>query len=120
MGYRRIYYDINTGVKLAHVAFQFDPVNKPTIEQDIESIEVLYSRVRSSFDCLELGFDEYSQDFLTGTLTGVNVQTKTPTFAYDVEEDPPQVPLSVQVAELKQEQALIKAALDELLLGGAL
>ncbi|QCT03802.1 hypothetical protein E6C60_3091 [Paenibacillus algicola] len=65
-------------------------------------------------EIIKLEPEDYEQDFREGVLGRVNPETGTLEFAYpdpDEPETPPvyQPPLSDQVNELKQENALLKA-----------
>lgn len=104
-GYRRIYFDKETGIKIAEFALDnnFIPM---TIEQEIASFKALSERNRDTFSVLELEYDQYAQDFAEGRLIGVDLEKKTPIFEYSNSENPeepivPLVPLSVKVEELE-------------------
>lgn len=115
-GYRRIYYDKETGNKIADVAFDGGFVPQ-TVERDIEQFSILSERNRETFDVLELPFGAFAQDFAECTGYRVNVETKTLEFSYpdpNAPDEPPvfQKPLTEQVLELKQSQVAINRAVE--------
>lgn len=117
-GYRRIYYDKETGNVLAIVAFNGSFIPE-TVEQDISKLKVLFERNRDTFDVIELPFEAYAQDFAECNGYRVNIETKELEFSYpdpnepDVEQ-PYQPSLSAEVERLKQEDLNNKEAIAEL------
>jgi len=115
---RRIYYDIVTGNVLVDTEERQGSVRPTTVEQDIQTYYALHSRVRESYNYIELEFGRYAQDFAECNGYRIEPTTRQIEFSYpDDGIDGPskpsepvyQKPLSEQVAQLQQENTLLKA-----------
>jgi len=122
---RRIYYDKATGNIIVDTGERSGHVVPTTIEQDFATYKDLSERVPETVGVLELQFGQYAEDFAACHGYRVDVSGETPTLVFSYPdpsnpEAPPvyRKPLSEEVAELKQRQELMQAALDELILGG--
>lgn len=121
-GYRRIYYDLATGDKIAEIAFDNNFIPQ-TIEQEISKFTILSERNRDTFDVLELPYGAHAQNFAESNGYRVNPETKELEFSYPdpnkPEAEPVYVkPLTEQIAVLNEKQALMQAAIDDLIFGG--
>lgn len=115
---RRIYHEVETGNVIVDTGERQGSVVPTTIEQDWQTYQALYERVRSSVDVIELPYGAFAQDFAESNGYRVNVETKTLEFSYPDpnEPDAPPVyraPLSEQVEELR----IAQAETDSTLLG---
>ncbi|XID92492.1 hypothetical protein ACF3MZ_29190 [Paenibacillaceae bacterium WGS1546] len=124
---RRIYYEIATGNIIQNTGERSGNVVETTIEQDFATYSALAGRVPSTVGCMQLEYGEYAQDFAECNGYRVDVSGETPSllFSYpdpEAPEEPPvyRKPLSEEVAEVKAQQALMQAALDDLILGGGI
>jgi hypothetical protein len=122
---RKIYYDKLTGNVILDTGERFGAVVETTIEQDFQAYRALSERNPETVDWIQLEYGQYAQDFATCNGYRVNPETLELEFSYPDPNEPeaPPVyrkPLSEEIAELKQRQELMQAALDELILGGAL
>jgi len=124
---RRIYYEIATGNTLVDTGERQGSVIPTSVEQEVQSYHALHSRVRDTYNYIELEFGEYAQDFAECDGYRVNPETRTLEFSYpdaNVPDAPPvyQKPLSEEVEELKVAQATTDSTVLELmetiLLGG--
>lgn len=111
---RMIFYDKTTGQIIVNTGEWESVKISKTVEQQIETFKVLSERNRDTFDVLELPYSAYAKDFREARLIGVDLEQKIPIFEYPNPENPdvPIVsdkPLSVEIAELKQENILLKA-----------
>lgn len=102
---RKIYYDTVNGEVLVNTG-EHEGLVPRTIEQDIQTFNVLRERNRDTFDVLELEYGAYAQDFNECTGYRVNIETKTLEFSYPDPnnpgmEQPYQAPLSEQVKNLE-------------------
>ncbi|MCY9516378.1 cell division protein ZapB [Paenibacillus apiarius] len=117
---RRIYYDIQTGDVLLDTGERWGWVTPTTKKQDIQVYAALTERNSRSFDCIELDYGQYSNDFADCNGYHVNLETKQLEFSYPDPEEPgesgeagpdkPQIyrpPLSEEVDQLKQDNAAL-------------
>lgn len=120
IGYR-IYYDVVTGAVILVIpeqTYHYD-VMVQDIERDIEVFKELSQRNRDTFDCIELEYGQYREDFQSATSYRVNSKTKGLVFSYDKieeeEEKEPiyQEPLTEKVARLEKESLITMAALAD-------
>lgn len=117
---RRIYFELATGNVLVDTGERQGSVRPTTVEQDIATYSALSERNRDTFDCIELAYGQYAQDFAECNGYRVNTETKTLEFSYpDPNETEPsepvyQEPLSEQVNALKQENNLLNLKVDAL------
>lgn len=107
---RRIYYDSITGLVLVDTGERRGAVISTTVSQDIAAHKVLYQRVRSTFDVLELPFGALAQDFQSAQSYRVNPSTKKVEFSYPDPSAPtvtpvPQPSLSESLQALSDENA---------------
>jgi hypothetical protein len=122
---RTIYFDKLTGNVLVDKGEMHGAVIKTTVEQDIAIFVVLAERIRDSFDYIALPYGAFAQDFAACNGYRVNVETYELEFSYpDISQPMPQEPefqkpLSIQIAELKEQLTITQQALDEIILGGA-
>ena len=105
----RVYFDNENG----EVIQLNNMYNATTVERDVATFKSLSERNRATFDYTELSFSAYRQDFSSGRLIGVDVETKIPIFEYPNPENPdepivPEKPLSVEIEELKKDNVLIR------------
>jgi hypothetical protein len=122
---RRIYYDQSTGNVIVDTGERCGNVIETTIEQDFQAYRALSECNPETVGVLQLEYGQYAQDFAACNGYRVNPETREIEFSYPDPNEPeaPPVyrkPLSEEVSELKQRQELMQAALDELILGGAL
>ncbi|MWC26622.1 hypothetical protein [Paenibacillus sp. MMS18-CY102] len=122
---RKIYYELATGNVIVDTGERSGSVVTTTQEQDFEMYAALAERVPDTVGVLELEYGQYGQDFAECGGYRINTETGTLEFVHsepdNIEQQPTyQQPLTEQLADLKQKQALMQAALDELILGGAL
>jgi hypothetical protein len=115
---RKIFYDKANGNIIIDTGERQGSVIATTIEQDIATFTALSERNRDTFDVLELPFGAYQQDFAESNGYRVNVETKTLEFSYPdpnepVEEPVFQKPLTEQVVELKEKQAITNQVVAE-------
>lgn len=122
---RRIYYDKATGNVIVDTGERSGHVVPTTVEQDFRSYAALAERVPETVGVLELEYGQFAEDFAACNGYRVDVSGETPTLVFSYPdpsnpEAPPvyRKPLSEEVAELKQRQELMQAALDELILRG--
>lgn len=114
---RRIFYDTMTGNVLVNTGERKGFVIETTVEQDIEAY-LLTELNREKFSYIELEYGQYAQDFAECDGYRVNPETRKVEFTYpdpnkpEVEQ-PYQIPLSEQVAELQQAQQETNATLLE-------
>lgn len=114
---RRIFYDTMTGNVLVNTGERTGFVIETSVEQDIEAY-LLSELNREKFDFIELKYGQYAQDFAECDGYRVNPETRQVEFSYpdpnkpEVEQ-PYQIPLSEQVAELQQAQQETNATLLE-------
>lgn len=100
----RIYYEIETGNVIVNTGERQGSVVPTTVEQDIQTYKALSERNRETFDCIELEYGQYAQDFAESNGYRVNPETKELEFSYPDPNEPekePQFikPLSTQIAE---------------------
>lgn len=110
-GYRRIYYDTETGNKIFEIGFDKHFIPE-TVERDISKHKPLSERNRDTFDVLELPYGAYQQDFAIATGYRVNVETKELLFQYLDENDPETeqpyvVPFTEEIDALKDNNAML-------------
>lgn len=117
---RRIYADKTTGNVLVHRAEQKNTfaIRETTIEEDIAAITELSERNRDSILVKEFEIGELQTDFEGAVLKGIDVNTLVPIFAYPDPNAPSEpivelVPLSVQLAETKEELDMLGMNLVE-------
>lgn len=111
---KRIFYDNRNGEVIAIVGERSGHVRPTTVEEDIESFPALMERNRETFDHLDLEYGSFQEDFSSGKLVAVNLETMELKFVYyEDEESEPTKPLSVQVEELKRESKMTLMALAE-------
>jgi len=122
---RKIYYDLATGNVIKDTGERSGSIVETTVEQDFAAYSALVERVPSTVGFLQLECGEYAQDFMECSGYRIDVSGETPSllFSYPDPEQPEeqpvfQKPLSEEVAEVKAQQALMQAALDDLILGG--
>lgn len=121
---RKLYYDKATGNIILNTGERTGSVIATTLEQDIATYTALTERNRDTFDVIELGYGQLSQDFLESNGQRINLDTlatlpageewKAIEFSYPDPNVPPQEPvyqppLSEKVKELEQENVLLKA-----------
>ena len=118
---RKIYYEKLTGNVLVDTGERQGSVVPKTIAQDIQTFTALSERNRESFDCVELEYGQYAQDFAECDGYRVNQETKELEFSYpdpnneDPESEPVyQKPLSEEVEKLKLEDLNNKEAIADL------
>lgn len=114
---RKIYFEKSTGNVILDTGERTGSVVETSVEQDIASYSVLADRVRDSFDVILLDYGQHRQDFNEATAYRVNVDTNELEFSYPdpSEPDVPLVfekPLTEQLAELEQENHLLKAQIQ--------
>lgn len=119
----RIYYDKQNGKVLQMIGGFEDPwlTTYESVDEQIAKDVVLSTRVRDSYDVIELPFGAYAQDFAECNGYRVNPETKELEFSYPDPNEPeaPSVfrpPLSEEVERLKQEDLNNKEAIAELYL----
>ncbi|HCG4535571.1 TPA: hypothetical protein NJY08_004416 [Salmonella enterica subsp. enterica serovar Typhi str. AG3] len=112
---RKLYYEIETGNIIITIDERQGAVVPTTIDQDIVAFTSLSERNRESFDVIELPYGAYEQDFISGgRIIGVDLEKNLPIFEYSNPENPdepitPQVPMSVEIEELKKKNKLLEA-----------
>ncbi|WP_370150175.1 hypothetical protein [Exiguobacterium profundum] len=117
-GIRRIFYDIVSGEVIQEIG-RIGSIILPTIEQDVQTYKDLSDRNRTTFDVIELPFDQYAQDFAECNRYRVNPETKELEFSYPDPNEPtaPPVyrqPLSEEIEGLKQENILNMLAMTDM------
>ncbi|BBI32497.1 hypothetical protein [Cohnella abietis] len=124
---RRIYYELATGNVIQDTGERSGSVIETTNEQDFETYVSLAERIPETVGCLQLEYGEYAQDFAecNGYRVDVSNDIHSLLFSHPDPNEPelPPIyrkPLSGEVAEVKEQQALMQAALDDLILGGGL
>lgn len=120
---RTIYYDKATGNVIVDTGEREGSVVETTFEQDFEAYAALAERVPATVGHIQLNFGQYSQDFMECNGYRVNPDTEEIEFSYPDPNEPgaPPVyrqPLSVEVDNIKQQQALMQQALDDIILFG--
>lgn len=113
---KRVFFDKTTG----DVFFEVNMQSDYPLENDILSFNPLRERHSSTFDVVELEFDQYAQDFIECVGYRVNVETKTLEFSYPDPnepnlEQPYQAPLSEKVKKLELAQSVTDTTLLELM-----
>ncbi|WP_438310785.1 hypothetical protein [Sporosarcina sp. FA9] len=103
---KRIYFDVFTGNVIVDTGERQGAVFETTLAQDVIIYTELTERNPEMFGVLELPFGAYAQDFAESNGYRVNVETKTLEFSYPdpnepEEPQPYQVPLSIEVEQLK-------------------
>lgn len=120
---RKIYYDKATGQVIASTGE--GDMMETTKEQDFAGFSALAERVPETVDFIQLEYEQFKEDFRRCSGLKVDLETKELRFTYADDSDPgtpaePQKPLTLQVDELKQQLATLQAAMDDLILGGAI
>ena len=100
---RTIFFDMVTGEVIIDTGEWSGAFYKKSVEEQVKTYQTLSDRNRETFDCIELEYGQYIQDFTESIGYRVNPETKTLEFSYpDTNEpgveQPYQVPLSEQVA----------------------
>lgn len=113
---RKIYFDKMSGDVIIDIGERVGDVQSTTVEQDIQTYKALSERNRETFDYIELEYGMYSQDFEKCNGYKVNLKTKQIEFSYpnpnDTAEPPTyQAPLSVEVKQLQEDNAMIAETL---------
>lgn len=118
----RFFYDTVTGVVFFEIREQEYGFDAPftSVEHDVATFPALYERNPSTFDCLEIEFGQYKQDFDECIGFRVNPETKTLEFSYPdpnepAVEQPYQTPLSEKVKQLELAQSVTDTTLLELM-----
>lgn len=101
---RMLFYDVVTGLILVDTGEWSCVKRKKTVDEQINTYNVLSERNRESFDVIELQYGQYAQDFAECNGYRVNPTTKTLEFSYpnqNAPEEPQQYikPLSESVNE---------------------
>jgi hypothetical protein len=123
---RRIYFDKQTGNVIVNTGERTGNVVETTLEQDFITYKALKEREPESVGCIEFEYGQYLTDFNTCTGYHVNLEDRSLQFSYPEPVDPDnppaepvyQKPLSDQVTELKEQLALMQAAMDDMILNG--
>lgn len=121
---KKIYYDKATGNVILDTGEMMGAVVETTVDQDFETYQALKERVRDTVGVIQLEYGQYAEDFAQCNGYRVNPQTLELEFSYpDPNATEPQEPVYVkplteQVKELEERQALMQQALDDLILGG--
>lgn len=117
---RKIYFDIITGNVILSIGEMQGYVRATTPEEDIASFRRLSERIPETVGILQLEFGQYAQDFAECIAYRVNPETLELEFSYPDPSDPKpkgpiyHKPLSIEVAELMQDNLEIKQAIAEL------
>ncbi|WP_135553242.1 hypothetical protein [Paenibacillus cymbidii] len=113
---RKLYYDLATGNIIVNTGERLGSVIETTQEQDFAAYAALAERVPETVGMLQLDYGEYAQDFLECNGYKIDVTGDTPSlvFSYPDPDDPEEPlvyrkPLSVEVAELRAENASLRA-----------
>lgn len=111
---RKIFYDNTTGNVIFDTGERRGSVIPTTAEQDIAVYTILSERNRETFDCVELDYGQYAQDFAECIGYRINTDTKEVEFSYpdgteETVEPVYREPLSEQVGNLQRENTLLKA-----------
>lgn len=118
---RKLFYDKVTRNILVDTGEWSNAPRDKTIEEEIATYPILSERNRETFDVLELPYGAYSQDFREGRLIGVDLETKIPIFEYPNPENPDEPiiaekPLTVQIAEVKEDNQALSDTLEFILI----
>lgn len=121
---RRIYYELATGNIIVDTGERMGSVIETTVQQDYESYTTLAERVPATVGMIQLYYGQFAQDFATCNGYRVNPTTQVLEFSYPDPNIPPtppvyQKPLTEEVSELKDQQAIMQLALDDLILSGS-
>ena len=117
---RKIYYDKATGNVIQDTGEREGSVIETNADQDFLSYVSLSGRVRETVGVLELNYGDYAQDFSECNGYNVNAETLTLEFSYpDPNAPEPQEPvykkpLTLEVSELKVENAELKTQQQQL------
>ena len=116
---RRLYYFKVNGEIYFQTRNDHIGVKQLTIEQEFALYKTLQEVNRELIDVIEIGINEYAQDFAECDGYRVNPETKQIEFSYPDPNEPGvvqpfQAPLSEEVARLKQEDLNNKEAIAEL------
>lgn len=108
---RMIFYDVVDGTIIKDTGEYPNAARQKTIDEQIATYSELQERERTSFDVLELGFGQYSEEFKMASSVRVDVDAKKLEFIYNDSEPntPYSPPISEELQKLKQENKLLKA-----------
>lgn len=111
---KRLYYLISNGQVFFETRTDHIGVRTLSIEEELKTYRTLLEMNIDKIDVIEIGVNDYAQDFAESNGYRVNPETKQLQFSYPDPNEPAKEPeyikpLSQEVDELKRENTLLKA-----------
>lgn len=117
---RRIYFNKVDGSVIVDTGEKITIGENSSIEDDVLIYNKLKEIDKEFLGVLELEYGDYIQDFNECEYYSVDIDKKTLKFKYKENigaiENPEVLPISQDIKNIKEEQALIKQAVDDILL----